>query len=77
MVLICFIVVGYFFSLDNPAELEQYLVEELSISYSKYSLLYSLYSFPNMLIPFIGGMALDKIGLSNGLVITSGLVTLG
>lgn len=43
----------------------------------KYNSLFSIYSFPNFILPLIGGFIIDKIGVRNALVILSGLVTIG
>ena len=40
-------------------------------------MLYSVYSVPNIVLPLIGGVFLDKVGLTNGLIITMTLVTAG
>ena len=40
-------------------------------------MLYSFYSFPNMIIPLFGGILLDRVGLGPGLMLTSWLVTIG
>ena len=73
----CFFICGAYFCFDNPAELEDALEKSFNIPMNKYSLLYSLYSVPNMILPFVGGVLLDKIGYDKGLVVTSLLVTLG
>ena len=43
----------------------------------KYNFLFSIYSFPNFILPLIGGLIIDKIGVRTALVILSGLVALG
>jgi len=30
---------------------------------SKYNLLYSVYSYPNLILPLFGGLMVDKLGL--------------
>jgi len=32
-------------------------------SESKYNLLYSVYSYPNLILPLFGGLMIDKLGL--------------
>lgn len=39
--------------------------------------LYSIYSLPNIIIPLVGGMMIDKLGARVVLVFTAGLCTLG
>jgi len=43
----------------------------------KYNSLYMVYSFPNFILPFIGGFLIDKIGVRKALIILSGLVASG
>lgn len=71
------IIMGPYFAIDNPAELEWYIEDTYDITTDKYALLYSLYALPNMILPLFGGIILDKIGLHNGLLITSTFVTVG
>ena len=71
------IIVGPYFAIDNPAELEYYIEDTFGVTAKEYSLLYSLYALPNMILPLFGGILLDKIGLHCGLLITSTLVTVG
>ena len=42
-----------------------------------YGSLYSIYYFPNFIIPLFGGLLIDKIGVRFSLILTSGIVTLG
>ena len=68
---------GAYFSFDNPAILEADIEEKLDVPQTTYSLLYSFYSMPNMVLPFVGGMLFDYIGYDKGILITTGLVLLG
>jgi MFS family permease len=65
------------FCADNPAALEVHIEEDFKISQTKYSLLYSVYSFPNIFLPFFGGILLDKIGIRNGMIVVLVLALLG
>jgi MFS family permease len=40
-------------------------------------LLYSVYSYPNTVLPIFGGIFLDIIGLRLGILVFSGILTLG
>ena len=77
LVLQCCFVLGYYFSLDNPAELQASIVSKFAVSETKYSLLYSLYAAPNMVLPLVCGYFLDKIGTYNGLVLCGLFVASG
>ena len=73
----CFFISGAYYSFDNPAELENVLEKKFQISMTEYSLLYSLYSLPNTIIPFLGGIFIDSAGYYAGLIISSVIVTIG
>lgn len=40
-------------------------------------MLYTVYSLPNLILPLIGGVLLDMLGIRNGLVIFCVLITIG
>ena len=55
---------GSYFCYDNPAVMETTLEDPpYNLKPSQYSLLYSVYSIPNMVLPLFGGVFLDKIGI--------------
>ncbi|KAI8893255.1 hypothetical protein BC833DRAFT_505626, partial [Globomyces pollinis-pini] len=66
---------------DLPASLSTQLQAYLNTTYQDYQLklglLYSIYSFPNVIIPLLGGIVLDKFGFKRILIISSFLVLLG
>ena len=44
---------------------------------TSYSLLYTVYSIPNMVLPILGGIFLDRIGIRMGLILFCAILTLG
>ena len=57
---------GSYFCYDNPLALSLYLEDcnnAWCISKTKVNLLYSVYSLPNIILPLLGGIFLDKIGV--------------
>jgi len=44
---------------------------------AKYNLLYSVYSLPNLFLPFLGGQFIDKIGLRKGVFLFSVVLIIG
>lgn len=52
--------IGGFFCYDNPAALQDKIRKELHLSTSEYVLLYSVYSWPNVFLGFVGGYLLDR-----------------
>lgn len=61
----CFLLTGNFYAFDNPAALNLPLQEYLGHDYDTWqnelNLLYSVYSFPNMFLPFFGGQLVDRM----------------
>eukprot|EP00347_Sterkiella_histriomuscorum_P003991 403362165 len=77
LVLTSSIVLGAYFSYDNPGAIEKALEQDLDISQTQYSLLYAVYSYPNMILPIFGGIIIDVLGLRFGLLIFGFTSTLG
>lgn len=70
MLLLCgLFVIGNNFCYDNPAVLEKELEEKMGLSSSVYGLLYTGYAIPNTILPLIGGIVMDKMGIRNGLIL--------
>ena len=51
--------------------------KQFDIDSYHYSLLYTVYSIPNMVLPILGGILLDTIGIRIGLVLFCAILTLG
>eukprot|EP00126_Sphaerothecum_destruens_P015721 Sdes_comp9758_c0_seq1m1275 len=78
LVFICFLSFGSYFCYDNPAALSSQIMSVMHISNSQYTMLYSLYSWPNVVMCFCGGFLLDQVfGVNFGTIVFSALVCLG
>jgi len=42
-----------------------------------YALLYTVYSLPNMVLPILGGVLLDSMGIRLGLILFCFILTIG
>lgn len=73
----CCFLMGSYFCYDNPGPIKTQLEDNFGWSDSKWSLLYTVYSIPNMVLPIVGGVFLDKIGVRVGLILFTILLTLG
>jgi len=73
----CCFLLGSYYCYDNPGVIETQLEEQFDISATTWSLLYSVYSFPNMVLPFFGGVMLDKLGMRFGLILFTAVLTIG
>mmetsp|Transcript_32062 Transcript_32062/g.42511 ORF Transcript_32062/g.42511 Transcript_32062/m.42511 type:complete len:81 (-) Transcript_32062:1146-1388(-) len=47
------------------------------MSNAQWSGLFSIYSFPNMILPLLGGIFIDKIGIRLGLILFTVVLTAG
>ena len=69
--------IGAYYCFDIPQALEVYIKDELNINNSKYNLLYSIFSIPNIIIPFISSFIIIKIGDRLSIIILSMLLIIG
>lgn len=80
--LACMLCFGSYFVYDNPSALAPQLMDvtltqTYDINSLEFNMLYSVYSFPNIILPFFGGYLVDFIGVRMGICIFSGLVCAG
>merc|ERR1719361_1192795 len=68
---------AYGYAYDNPVALQRQLQDTYDLSNVKYNLLYSVYAFPNMVLPAIAGVMSDKIGYDWLVIFFFGLMVLG
>ncbi|ESN93636.1 hypothetical protein HELRODRAFT_115505 [Helobdella robusta] len=75
---ICFLSFGHYYCYDSPGALQDVIKRDMELTTSQYMLFYSLYSWPNVILCFFGGLLIDKVfGLCWGAIIFSVIVTLG
>ncbi|CAH0557139.1 unnamed protein product [Brassicogethes aeneus] len=78
LIFLCFLGFGSYFCYDNPAALKTNMMKDLNLNDIQYGLLYSLYSWPNVFMCFIGGYLIDRVfGIRLGTNIFMGLTFLG
>ena len=80
LVLACLMMVGSYYSYDIPAALKTQIDDYTGNSSDyelNFSLLYTLYAAPNVILPFFGGILVDKFGIRVCLLIFASLITLG
>ncbi len=49
----------------------------MGMSDVEYQLLYSFYSFPNIILPLFGGYFIDRLGKRHGMMLFSAVITVG
>ncbi|KAG0057075.1 hypothetical protein BGZ83_001924 [Gryganskiella cystojenkinii] len=77
----CLVMFGNYYAFDNPAALNKPLQEYMGQTDDQYAyflnLLYTSYSIPNIILPWIGGLAADRFGLRKMLLFLSIMVVIG
>ncbi len=61
--LVNLMVLGSNYCYGNPSPIEVTLEDDLGISQTQYSYLFSVYSIPNLILPLFGGLCLDFFGI--------------
>ncbi|XP_071798921.1 lysosomal dipeptide transporter MFSD1-like [Asterias amurensis] len=78
LALVCLLSFGSYYCYDTPSALEDIIKEDLNVNTSQYVLLYSLYSWPNVILCFFGGFLIDKVfGIRVGTLVFGGFVLAG
>lgn len=63
LVLACFLLFGSYYCYDNPQALRSSMLRKYNIGGTDFSLMYTVYSLPNIVLPFFGGIFIDRIGV--------------
>lgn len=75
---ICLLSFGSYFCYDNPAALQSQIKQALSIDTQRFMVLYSIYSWPNVVLCFFGGFLIDRVfGVRLGTLIFSSFLVVG
>ncbi|RXM31367.1 hypothetical protein EOD39_7090 [Acipenser ruthenus] len=67
LIFMCFLGFGSYFCYDNPAALQTQIVQDMDLNTSMFMQLYAWYSWPNVVLCFLGGFLLDRVfGIRTG-----------
>ena len=84
LILACFMFLGSYYSFDIPSSLKKKLEDYLSNSNTygmlyetNFSLLYTLYAIPNVILPLFGGFLVDYFGIRSSLLCFTLIITFG
>ena len=69
------VIQGGYYSYDNPGPVEKLLEEDLDISQTEYTMLYGVYSYPNIILPIMGGLFIDLIGIFGTIEVLGSSIT--
>ncbi|XP_012693884.2 major facilitator superfamily domain-containing protein 1 [Clupea harengus] len=74
----CFLGFGSYFCYDNPAALQTQVIQDMKLNTSGFMQLYAWYSWPNVVLCFLGGFLLDRVfGIRLGTIIFATFVLVG
>lgn len=51
---------GSYFCYDNPGAIQNHFTEDMRLTTTEFTLLYAVYSWPNVVLCFIGGFLIDR-----------------
>lgn len=75
---ICLLGFGNYFCYDTPGALEVPIEDAMSVGTSQFTSLYALYSWPNVIMCFFGGLLIDKVlGIRLGAIVFLALLIIG
>lgn len=78
LALICLLGFGNYFCYDAPGALEVPIEDAMSVGTSEFTSLYALYSWPNVIMCFFGGLLIDKVlGIRFGAIVFLVLLVIG
>ena len=72
--------IGNYYCYDNPAALKSQIDDQMgnpSDYETLYSLLYTVYSIPNVILPFFGGYFVDKFGVRTCIFVFAAFIFCG
>jgi MFS family permease len=76
----CVMMIGNYYCYDIPAalnsQMDDYMGKPEDFE-TLFSLLYTVYSIPNVILPFFGGYFVDRLGVRLCLIVFASLITLG
>ena len=78
LILMCLLGFGSYFCFDNPGALQSEMKESLNITTAQFSNLYSWYSWPNVVLPIVGGFLMDRVlGIRFGTICFAFIIVIG
>uniref|UniRef100_H0VT06 Lysosomal dipeptide transporter MFSD1 n=1 Tax=Cavia porcellus TaxID=10141 RepID=H0VT06_CAVPO len=78
LLLMCLLGFGSYFCYDNPAALQTQIQRDMQVNTTKFMLLYAWYSWPNVVLCFLGGFLIDRVfGIRWGTIIFTCFVCIG
>ncbi|CAO1362935.1 unnamed protein product [Diamesa hyperborea] len=78
LIFMCLVGFASYFCYDNPGALQDNFKSDLGLNTSEFAWLYSIYSWPNVILCFIGGYLIDRVfGIRLGTIIYMFILLIG
>lgn len=78
LIFMCLLGFGSYFCYDNPAALQDNFKKDLGLNTKQFVMLYSIYSWPNVVLCFAGGFLIDRVfGIRLGAIIYMFILMIG
>jgi len=78
LTLMCLLGFGSYFCFDNPGALQVEMKTAMNITTAQFSNLYSWYSWPNVVLPIVGGFLMDRVlGTRFGTICFAFIIVIG
>ncbi|XP_074602665.1 lysosomal dipeptide transporter MFSD1-like [Brevipalpus obovatus] len=78
LIVLCMINLGSYYIYDNPGALSVQIERDMNVTNTEYTTLYSMYSWPNVILGLFGGFLIDRVvGVRIGTLLFSFFICLG
>jgi len=78
LLMMCLLGFGSYFCFDNPGALQTDIKQSMNITTAQFANLYSWYSWPNVVLPVVGGFLMDRVlGIRFGTMLFAFIICVG
>ena len=76
--MMCLLGFGSYFCFDNPGALQTDIKVAMNLTTAQFANLYSWYSWPNVVLPVVGGFLMDRVlGIRLGTMVFAFIICIG
>ena len=78
LIMMCLLGFGSYFCFDNPGALQTDIKVAMNLTTAQFANLYSWYSWPNVVLPVVGGFLMDRVlGIRLGTMVFAFIICIG
>merc|ERR1719384_1411568 len=78
LIMMCLLGFGSYFCFDNPGALQTDIKVAMNLTTAQFANLYSWYSWPNVVLPVVGGFLMDRVlGIRLGTMVFAFIICMG